>query len=70
MLRIASENVLSKNNKFLPLIYNNVQKYSTEVNLPSQADVVIIGKLHIYYHNKNILQENILNYKILQEVEV
>lgn len=70
MLRIASENVLSKNNKFLPLIYNNVQKYSTEVNLPSQADVVIIGKLHIYYYNKNILQENILNYKILQEVEV
>ncbi|KAF5292544.1 hypothetical protein FQR65_LT01690 [Abscondita terminalis] len=43
MLRVVSENIFSKNNRLIPLI-NNLNCYSTvQSEVPSEADVVIIG---------------------------
>ncbi|KAF5294011.1 hypothetical protein FQA39_LY13565 [Lamprigera yunnana] len=41
MLRITTESLFNKHAKFIPVIHN--VNYSTEINLPAQADVVIIG---------------------------
>ncbi|KAK4886911.1 hypothetical protein RN001_003182 [Aquatica leii] len=42
MLRVATENLFNKNFKFTSLI-NNIHYYSTQTDVPSEADVVIIG---------------------------
>lgn len=46
MFRVTGRNVLRKKEKFF---LNSVKKYATESNIPSNADVVIIGKIFLLF---------------------